>query len=61
MSHAPGTHFSYNSGNAHLLSAITTKLTSCSALEFAQQHLFKPLGIEDVRWAPGSPKHHHGS
>jgi CubicO group peptidase (beta-lactamase class C family) len=50
MSHPPGVHFSYNSGNAHLLSAIITKLTSSSALEFAQQHLFKSLGIEDVRW-----------
>jgi len=33
-----------------LLSAVITKLTSSSALEFAQQHLFKPLGIGDVRW-----------
>ena len=50
MSSAPGDVFNYNSGNAHLLSAIITKLTGMSALEYAKAKLFGPLGINDVSW-----------
>jgi hypothetical protein len=35
---------------AHLTSAIVSKATGMSALEFAQQNLFAPLGIGDVTW-----------
>ena len=50
MSSAPGDIFNYNSGNAHLLSAILTKLTGMSALEYAKSKLFGPLGITKVSW-----------
>jgi len=50
MSSAPGDTFNYNSGNPHLLSAILTKLTGMSALEYAKAKLFGPLGITDVYW-----------
>jgi CubicO group peptidase (beta-lactamase class C family) len=50
MSSAPGDAFNYNSGNPHLLSAIITKLTGTSALEYAKAKLFGPLGITDVHW-----------
>ena len=50
MSSAPGDAFNYNSGNTHLLSAIITKLTGMSALEYAKAKLFGPLGIDDVSW-----------
>jgi len=50
MSSAPGDVFNYNSGNPHLLSAIITKLTGMSALEYAKARLFGPLGINDVSW-----------
>ncbi|WP_316203132.1 MULTISPECIES: serine hydrolase domain-containing protein, partial [unclassified Bradyrhizobium] len=56
MSHLPGTHFNYSGGNIHLLSAILTKVTGVSALQFAKQHLFGPLGVADVRWS--SDKQH---
>ena len=46
----PGTEFNYNSGNSHLLSAILTKVTGRSALDYAREKLFGPLGIEDVLW-----------
>ena len=46
----PGTAFHYNSGNTHVLSAILQKTSSLSAYEFAQQHLFEPLGINDISW-----------
>lgn len=52
MAAAPGTTFDYNSGNSHLLSAILTKVTGRSALDYARQTLFGPLGIEDILWLP---------
>jgi CubicO group peptidase (beta-lactamase class C family) len=51
MAIAPGDTFNYNSGNTHLLSAIITKITGMSALEYARAKLFGPLGINDVYWA----------
>jgi CubicO group peptidase (beta-lactamase class C family) len=49
MAAAPGTIFDYDSGN-HLLSAILTKVTGKSALDYARETLFGPLGINDVLW-----------
>ena len=50
MTASPGTIFYYNSGNSHLLSAILTKVTGKSALDYARETLFGPLGIEHVTW-----------
>lgn len=50
MATMPGTEFNYNSGNSHLLSAILTKLIGRTALDFAREKLFGPLGITDVLW-----------
>jgi CubicO group peptidase (beta-lactamase class C family) len=50
MAEPPGTLFYYDSGNSHLLSAILTKVTGKSALDYAREVLFGPLGIEDVTW-----------
>ena len=50
MPDAPGEVFYYNSGNAHVLSAILTKLTGTTAFDYAKAKLFGPLGIEDVYW-----------
>src|ERR1700722_14778926 len=55
MSNAPGSAFNYNSGNPHLLSAIITKLTGLSALDYAKAKLFGPLGINDLYW-PHDPQ-----
>jgi CubicO group peptidase (beta-lactamase class C family) len=54
MSSAPGDTFNYDSGNPHLLSAILTKLTGMSTLDYAKAKLFCPLGIKDkdVLWLP---------
>ncbi|HET9378738.1 MAG TPA: serine hydrolase [Chthoniobacterales bacterium] len=41
---------SYSNGNAHLLSAIITKVTGMSALEYAKAKFFGPLGINDLSW-----------
>jgi len=55
MIEEPGTRFEYCSCNSHLLSAIVRKATGMRALEFAEHHLFKPLGIRDVAW-PADPE-----
>ena len=50
----PGTRFEYCNGASFLLSAIISEKTDMSAHEFADQHLFGPLGISDVTW-PTNP------
>ena len=50
MQHEPGTEFNYNSGNAHVLSAVIQEAAGMSAATFAKRHLFEPLGISDVIW-----------
>jgi CubicO group peptidase (beta-lactamase class C family) len=56
----PGTEFGYCSGGMHLLSAIITRATGMSALAFAQEHLFAPLGIKEVFWPSDSHGINHG-
>jgi CubicO group peptidase (beta-lactamase class C family) len=46
----PGAAFAYNSGGSHLLSAILTEAAGMSALSFAKEHLFEPLGFQSARW-----------
>ncbi len=50
MAEEPGTRFEYTNGVSHLLSCIITETTGMSALEFAEEHLFGPLGITDTEW-----------
>ena len=50
MAHEPGTVFKYNSGATQLLSYIFRKATGTDIEEYAQQHLFGPLGIEHYYW-----------
>lgn len=46
----PGQKFAYNSLQTHLLSAIITKTSGMSTLEFAVQNLTGPMGIEIILW-----------
>jgi hypothetical protein len=55
MASEPGTRYVYCSPNVHLLSAIIQKTTGMSALAFAQENLFGPLGVSDVFW-PSDPQ-----
>lgn len=55
MAAEPGTRYVYCSPNSHLLSAIIQETTEVSALEFAQEHLFGPLGVSEVIW-PSDPQ-----
>ena len=40
----------YSTGSTHLLSAILTKATASSTLEFGRRHLAEPLGISLPEW-----------
>ncbi len=46
----PGSIFNYNSGCSHLLAGIINATTGMTPLEFAEEHLFSPLGIERYGW-----------
>ena len=46
----PGSQFNYCSGCSHVMSAIIQETTGMGTLEFAQRHLFEPLGISNVYW-----------
>ncbi len=45
-----GSGFRYCSGCSHLLTAILQKATGMNPRDFAEQHLFAPLGISNARW-----------
>ncbi len=48
--HKPGTHFQYNTLGTYTLSAIITKVTGQTTLEYLKPRLFEPLGIENPQW-----------
>ena len=50
MAQEPGKGFVYNSGATELLSYVITKATGKPADDYAKEHLFGPLGIEDSYW-----------
>ncbi|MDA0262215.1 MAG: serine hydrolase [Proteobacteria bacterium] len=54
MRGSPGEAFDYCNAVSFLLSAIVGRSTGISALDFARQYLFAPLGISDVSW-PADP------
>jgi CubicO group peptidase (beta-lactamase class C family) len=46
----PGTRFDYSNTASYLLSSALQRTTGMTAAEFADQHLFGPLGITDYEW-----------
>ncbi len=50
VEHEPGTWFVYNTGATYMLSAIITRLTGQSLLDYLRPRLFDPLGIEHPTW-----------
>jgi hypothetical protein len=55
MAVLPGTAFAYCSPGVHLLSAMISNASGSNALEFANEHLFGPLGIRGATW-PEDPQ-----
>ncbi|WP_035610719.1 serine hydrolase [Haloferula sp. BvORR071] len=50
VEHTPGTHFQYNTMGTYTLSAIVTKVTGQTVVDYLTPRLFEPLGIEDHKW-----------
>jgi CubicO group peptidase (beta-lactamase class C family) len=50
MLEPPGEEMEYSTGNSHLLSAILTKTTGRSTLQFANEVLGRPLGFRLAPW-----------
>ena len=50
VTHAPGTYFRYNTPGSYTLSAIVTKATGQTVLDYLKPRLFEPLGIENPAW-----------
>lgn len=46
----PGDRFEYNSINGYILSVIISKVTGKKMVEYLDEKLFTPLGIEDFHW-----------
>jgi CubicO group peptidase (beta-lactamase class C family) len=46
----PGTMFIYNTGVAHVIGDIVAKSSGTSLRDFADEHLFGPLGIHNYLW-----------
>lgn len=46
----PGTHFQYNTMGSYTLSAIVTKVTGQTTLQYLAPRLFEPLGIGHPDW-----------
>jgi len=58
--HNPGQKFDYNNGLTNLMSVILTKTTGMTTREFADKHLFGPLGITNYTWARGPQGYYIG-
>jgi CubicO group peptidase (beta-lactamase class C family) len=50
VEHQPGTWFVYNTAATYMLSAIITKLTGQTLLDYLRPRLFEPLGVENPSW-----------
>ena len=50
IEHQPGTWFVYNTAATYMLSAIITKLTGETLLDYLRPRLLDPLGIENPFW-----------
>lgn len=57
LTSTPGTQFHYNSGNINVLSDLVRKTTEQNFLTFADNNLFKPLGITYYRWDMLNPNY----
>lgn len=46
----PGTHFTYNTGASYVLSAIVSKFSGYSLLDFLNINVFRHIGIDGTSW-----------
>jgi CubicO group peptidase (beta-lactamase class C family) len=60
VTHKPGTFFRYNTPGSYMLSAIITKTTGQTVLDYLKPRLFEPLGIESPMWDASAEGHSLG-
>jgi CubicO group peptidase (beta-lactamase class C family) len=60
MRDKPGEKFEYNTMLPHMMSAILTKVSGESTMNFADTYLFNPLGIKSYQWTKSSDGYYHG-
>jgi uncharacterized protein (TIGR03067 family) len=60
VQYKPGTHFQYNTMGSYTLSAIITKVTGQTTLEYLKPRLFEPLGIEKPEWGMSAEGYSYG-
>ncbi|HWT25478.1 MAG TPA: serine hydrolase [Solirubrobacteraceae bacterium] len=58
--HAPGRVFAYDNGASYLLGVGLAERVGTSLGAFAEEALFAPLGMRDVRWLRGPDGHDVG-
>jgi CubicO group peptidase (beta-lactamase class C family) len=56
----PGTRFSYNTFQTHLLSAIITKTSEMNTMEFARKYLLNHMDIDVSTWQQGPQGYYFG-
>lgn len=54
LAHEPGSRFQYDSTDTHLLALALARRLKVSLMEFAQEALFRPLGLQGAEWPVGS-------
>lgn len=60
VTHAPGTYFRYNTPGSYTLSAIVTRATGQTVLDYLNPRLFEPLGIANPEWGATAEGHNFG-
>ena len=50
MAHDPGTHWFYSAASTMLLAGMVESAIEGDVFEFAQEHLFEPMGISALNW-----------
>ena len=60
VTHQPGTYFRYNTPGSYMLSAIVTKATGQTVIDYLKPRLFEPLGIENPEWGTTAEGYNFG-
>jgi CubicO group peptidase (beta-lactamase class C family) len=60
LTYEPGSTFSYNTFQTHLLSAIITKASEMNTMEFAREYLLAPMNIDVDQWQQGPQGYYFG-
>jgi CubicO group peptidase (beta-lactamase class C family) len=60
LEHTPGEVWNYSTADTHLIGGILTRATGMSLLDYANAHLFAPIGITGVQWDTDSQGYNVG-